>query len=135
MALDRAQRKIIDVLLDRPQSVKQLLVTTGYSITYLRNNLKEMVRDREIILDKERQPYLYSVSETSPELRLRRHVDQLKNQLTASELPEGSDPLIKRFRNVKKETWTDFAEYLEVLIRAVRELEKDGELIDTLEKK
>lgn len=133
MALDRSQRKVINALIERPQTIRQLAITLGASESYLRIQLKMLEKGKEVTLDKERQPYVYSVPDTSPELRLRRALDDAKRILKAETLPENSDPIYKRIRNSKKEAWIDFAEFFEVMAQAIRELEADGELIDTLE--
>lgn len=131
MALDKSQRAIVNSLLEKPQTIRQLLLSTGLSDTTIRQNLKVLVKLKELDMDTERQPYLYSVSEHSTEFQNRAAIDKAKAQLKQSDA-NNVHPFIKPLRMIPKETWADAANTYASIADAIRELEADGELIDTL---
>lgn len=134
MALDKTQREILESLLKQPQTIKELISSTGYSDTNIRQNLKLLVHDKELILDKARQPYLYSVAPNSPELFKRKKVDDVKAALmTHVDNEEELHPLIKMVRRGRRESWPDMAMTMLTISQAIEELEADGMLISTLE--
>lgn len=131
MTLDKSQRTIINSLLEKPQTIRQLIVSTGLSDTTIRQNLKIMVKMRELDADEARQPYLYSVSAESAEFRNRAAIDKAKDILRG--VTEGTNPITKALAKVPKEQLIEWPPLLRAISEAIEELEADGELIDTLE--
>lgn len=132
MALDRTQRDILESLLKKPQTIKELMSSTGYSDTSVRQNLKMLIHDKELILDKARQPYLYSIAPNSPELYKRKKLEEVKLSLLSGQ-NEDDHYFIKAVKRTRKEEWVVLAQSMDIIAQAIEELDADGLLIDTLE--
>lgn len=111
-----------------PQTVKELAESTGYSTSFIRVQVDLM--GNELKADKKRQPFVYDVADHSPELKYMSDVRKVRDQLVGK--AEVTNSFVKVFKSQRKETWQDVAYVLECTARAIRELELDGELIDTL---
>lgn len=130
MALSTAQKNILNKIMELgPQTVKELAISTGYSVSFVRAQVESMLR-HELKVDKKRQPFVYDVSEHSMELKYRSDVRKVRDQLVGR--ADVTNSFVKVFKDKRKETWSDVAYVLECTARAIRELETDGELIDTL---
>lgn len=133
MALDHTQRRIINSLFDKPQSIRQLIVSTGLSDSTVRQTLKILTTLHEVAMDKDRQPYLYSVSENSSEYLNRAAIDKSKLIIMGKE--ETQNRIAKILSLQPKEALMDWPPILRNLAEAIEELYNDGELLDTLETK
>lgn len=130
MALDATQRRVVSSLFEKPQTIRQLTVSTGLSDSTVRQTLKLLSQLHEVSMEKDRQPYLYSVSENSSEYKQRAAIDKAKDILLGK--VEGSNPITKFLAKVPKEQLSEWPPVLLSISEAIEELESDGLLIDTL---
>lgn len=130
MALDRSQRLIVNSLIDKPQTIRQLIVSTGLSDSTIRQNLRLLTKLHEVSMDKDRQPYMYEVGANSNTLLHRTEVSKAKRILMGEE--DTQNPVVKALLKFPKESLRDFPVVLRNLAEAIEELDEDGQLIDTL---
>lgn len=129
-AIDSSQKAILDILMEKPRTIRQIIMATGLSDTTVRQNLKVLTKLREVLMDKERQPYLYSINGESNTMQHRQKIDQVKRYLMGDGDPD--NPFIKIVRSARKESYPDAAESMRLIATAIDELEMEGRLVDTL---
>lgn len=131
MIHNRSQKEILDsLLLNGPQTVKQLAASTGISIPMVRRETEVLFKVAEVKCDKSRQPYLFEANEFAPSLKQKEDIRKAREQLMGT---RQRNDFVKIIIGQRKEKWVDIAYILECTAKAIRELETDGELIDTLE--
>lgn len=128
-ALDGSSRTILDSLLDQPKTIRGIVSSTGLSDSTVRQTLKVLTKLKEVRVDTERQPYMYEVSPESETATTRASVDKAKAQLMGE---ESSNKVMQAIKGYRREQMPELANVLDVISAAIRELEADGQLIDTL---
>lgn len=123
----------MDTLLEAgAMTIPELTSATGYSKTLVRNNVELLAAQRNVSVDKKRQPFLYEVSPDAPEFRQRKNIDSAKAQLMGR--VEQTDPIIRFFvqSNPDKEQWAEWAQVFQAIGMAIEELDEENKLINTL---
>lgn len=127
------QKDIIASLKDgQEKTVDEIVADTNISDSSVRNNLRLLVVKGEILLDKKRQPFTYSLNQESETIEWRRAVTQAKRILLN---PEGdiNNPTLKILKDTPRREWQTMRKVYLQLAEAIKEMDDEGKLIDTLE--
>jgi DNA-binding transcriptional regulator GbsR (MarR family) len=111
-------------------TVDELVRSTGYSKSLVRQKLDILTARTELLIDKKRQPYVYTVNPNSISSQQREIVERAKRELYNR---DSANSLVKVVRELPKDQWHKYIEPLEVLAQAIKELDREGKLIETLE--
>lgn len=125
----KGQEKILETLDEKPRTVMELIEVTYLSDSFIRNTIRIMEQTGQVEKIDTRVPYVYRIALNSPRMRLKEKIQQAKQDLIA-ETP--FNPLTKFLREKEKEKWPVWADTMEAIALAVRELESEGKLIETL---
>lgn len=125
----KGQEKILETLDEKPRTVMELIEVTYLSDSFIRNTIRIMEQTGQVEKIDTRVPYVYRIALNSPRMRLKEKIQQAKQDLIA-ETP--FNPLTKFLREKEKEKWPVWADTMEAIALAVRELEAEGKLIETL---
>lgn len=120
---------VIHLLKDENLSVNAIAAKTGLSINYVRVQLRFMEQSGVIEKVDERLPIIYKVSPTN---MLVRNADAIANAKKDLLSDNGDNDMGKFIKKFPKKYWPDAANAMDAYSAAIRELESDNKLIDTL---
>jgi len=129
--ISNSEEFILETLLPTDgMTVVELARSTGYSTTLIRQKLDVLTGRTDLLVDKARQPYVYSVNPNSIANQMRETVDRAKRELHNKNT---ENPLAQVVRALPKDQWYKYIEPLKILSQAIEELDREGKLIETLE--
>lgn len=124
------QLALMEALEKEPMGVKDIVSKLNVSETYVRGQIKLMEETGRIEKVDLRYPYIYRVPPNSPVIKHREQLASAKADLISKD--ESKNAFAKVIKAYPKKDWPKAAESLEVLIEAIRQLDSEGKLIDTL---
>lgn len=111
--------------------IVEIARNTGTSVGYARNQLSSMEIAGTIERVDQRVPIFYKINPNDPALKYKEDIKQAKRMLLAA-LDDKDNDLIKLLKKVPRNRLKNWADPLEVVAHAIRELDKEGKLVDTL---
>lgn len=128
--LSPVQVTIMDMLAEKPMSAKELGTAIKVSDTYARIQVQRLESAGRVTKIDTRIPYVYRINENDPASRFDKLIKKMRFELMTDVPTDNS--VIVGLRTVPKEQWPDFADKLAALSEAIRLLDGEGALFDTL---
>lgn len=124
------QMTLMEALDKKPMGVKDIVQELGASESYIRNQIKLLEETDRVEKVDQRFPYMYRVPKDSPVLKHKAAVTKAKADLMSSD--ESANPFVKVIKKAPRKDWHKAVESLEIISEAIRQLDAEGKLIDTL---
>jgi len=125
----KGQERILETLDEKPRTIMELIEVTYLSDSFIRNTIRILEQTGQVEKIDSRVPYVYRIALNSNRMRLKEKIQQAKNDLLA-ETPV--NPLSKFMKEKDKDKWPLWADAMEAIAIAIKELEAEGKLIETL---
>lgn len=116
---------------EKGMPILEIVRMSGASEGYVRNQLRAMESAGTIERVDNRVPIYYRINPKSPAMRHKEAVDNAKKTLLAP-IADNEHPMLKIIKKQNKGTWASFIQTFEVLAEAIRQLDEDNKLVDTL---
>jgi len=127
----KTQDAILDLLKDKPSPVLELASKTATSPGYIRTQLKALEAANIVRRVDDRQPFYYEINPDSHMIKNKELVTKAKAMLMNPD-PEHGNWVAKKMKAIDKAQWEEGAGMLEAFAQAIKELDKEGKLVDTL---
>ena len=128
--MSKGQNKILDTLMEKPKSIQDLIYDTGLSMSFIRLQLKYLEASAQVEKVDDRVPYLYRIPTTSPRMRQRELISLYRVKILEM---DKDNSIVKMLSQAPKNQWITIADDLEATAIAIRNLDSEGLLIETLE--
>jgi len=128
--MSNGQQKVIEQLLVAPATIQELMERTYLSDSFVRNTVRFLETTGQVEKTDNRVPYVYKIPENNPLIRKREEIAIAKRELLSEEEPISH--FIKLFHKKPKENWPQYADTMEIIAIAIKELQAEGKLIETL---
>lgn len=112
-------------------SVNQVASATGLSLNYVRVQLRFIEQAGIIEKVDDRLPIIYKLAPNSPVVKNHEKIDHAKRALLADSVDEKNNMAVF-IRKFPKNMWPEIAKALEIYSVAIKDLDADNKLIDTL---
>lgn len=128
--LNSGQTAIMECLAVKPMTIQQLKGETFLSDSYVRLQLKTLEYQGCVEKTDERTPYIYQIPKDNPYAIIRKLTKEYKESLLTKDPTDDVDKWLKKY---PKTQWPNIADNMEAASTAIRELNKEGKLIETLD--
>lgn len=128
--LSPIQVKILDEVNGNAKTVKELAEILGVSATYARIQVQNLESAGRVTKLDNRMPYVYLLNTQDPAYLYENTIKEYRFTLMNDIPTENS--VILGLRGVPKAQWPEYANKLVALAEAIRLLQGEGKLIDTL---
>ena len=133
MELTKGQALIVEKLMLEPLDVQGLMEVTDLSSSFIRNQLRYMEATGQVEKVDKRIPHIYRIPVDNPLLRQKAAIEEyVKALATLTADTETIDPVLKLYKRISKAKWLALADEMEASAIAVRKLNSQGKLIETL---
>ena len=122
---------IINASETKKVSVQHVANSTGLSNNYVRVQLRFMEQAGLIEKVDERLPIIYQLSANNPIVKNMDAIKSAKASLLAPPM-DTDHPLVAMLKKIPKKNWHKWPEGLETIANAIKELEAEGKLVETL---
>ena len=129
-AINKGQEVVLDTLLVKQMSIVELVAATDFSDSYIRMTLKYLEAMGQVEKVDNRVPFVYRIPLNDPKVKLREMVTQYEIELLNKETQVG---IAKAVQKIPKNQWVDISDDYEAVAMAIRNLDKQGKLVETLE--
>ncbi len=130
MLLSKGQAQIVEKLLLEPLDVNGLMEVTGLSSSFIRNAVKYLEAAGRVEKVDKRLPYIYRIPLDSPLIKQKELIEYYKEKLLAK---DKSNTIVAMLIKAPVTEWVTYSDDLEAAAYAIRELDGQGKLIETLE--
>lgn len=129
--MSKGQNRILDSLMKENLDVNGLIEVTQLSDSFVRNSLKYLESTGQVEKVDKRVPYMYRIPPDNPLIRNQRIVEEYKQDLMDKN--RETDTLGRFVQGIPKEHWLTMADNFELMSAAIKKLEAEGLLFETLE--
>ena len=126
------QTQVMDLLADKSMSTNDIHRNVGMSLNYVRTQLRMMEASNLISRVDDRTPVIYKISDNNPIIKNREAINKRKQQLMKPLDTNKDGEFIQLIKREAKSDWLKYAEQLDIVSAAIKELHTEDKLYETL---
>lgn len=130
MELTKGQIAIIDILMLEPMDVQGLKELTHLSDSFVRNTVRYLEVAGQIEKVDNRVPYIYRIPVDDPRVKKKALIETYEQKIMTR---DKSNTIVNMLMKAPVNMWPELADDLEAAAYAIRNLDNEGKLIETLD--